>query len=139
MKLDYIALTDYEKQLVKAVEGYPKEAFRLMRKAGSEMLKTARASYKSSVRKKTGNLLRGLRKGRAYKWKGEEYQIRVKNKAPHAHLIEYGHRAVTRTGRDTGIYVKGRHPMGKASIDFSRKFPEVVSRFIDDFINRGFY
>ena len=70
---------------------YPKEVKRFLQKEGNKGAGILRKKTRAATKKKTGNLIRGIKRGSVYQYKGS-YQVRVKNNAPHAHLIEYGHK-----------------------------------------------
>ena len=91
--LDYSQLDEFDKQIINlSKDKYPREVKNFMQRAGNNLKKEIKAEYQAETNKKTGNLIRGISRGRAYIYNGNEYQVRVKNKAPHAHLIEYGHK-----------------------------------------------
>lgn len=96
---DLHELDEFTRDLVDlAQKQFPKEAKQFIQKQGNEGRKRLRANTRAVTKKRTGNLLRGIQRGKATKYKGN-YQIRVMNTAPHAHLIEYGHSNVkTRAG-----------------------------------------
>lgn len=138
--LDFNELSEFNVNMLKMVEqDMPKEAKKLMQRAGNALRRDMRKSYKRNTKKRTGNLLKGLSRGRAYIYQGTEYQVRVKNTAPHAQLIEYGHKAVGHapSKRFKGNYVKGRHIAGRAAKDFGSKFADLAEKFVDDLLERG--
>lgn len=53
--------------------------------------------------------------------KGRETVIKCINDAEYASHLEYGHRIVTRTGKDTGRKTQGRF-VGRTAINRTRKF-----------------
>lgn len=53
--------------------------------------------------------------------KGKDTSIKCINNAEYASHLEYGHRIVTRTGRDTGRKTQGRF-VGRTAINRTRKF-----------------
>lgn len=96
---DLHELDEFTRDLVDlAQKQFPKEAKQFIQKQGNEGRKRLRANTRAVTKKRTGNLLRGIQQGKATKYKGN-YQIRIMNTAPHAHLIEYGHSNIkTRAG-----------------------------------------
>lgn len=140
VELDFSELSEFNASMLKMVEkDMPNEAKKLMQRAGNALRRDMRTAYKQKTKRKTGNLLRGLSRGRAYIYQGTEYQVRVKNTAPHAHLIEYGHKAIGHAPRKrfNGKYVKGRHIAGKAAKNFNSKFADMADKFVDDLLERG--
>lgn len=131
-ELDALAKTMYKI----AEENYPKEVKVFLRKQAGEGTKLLRAETKAVTKKKTGNLRKGIRKGPPKKYRGD-WQIRVYNKAPHAHLIEHGH-AQRVKGRVIEKYVPGRHPAAKTTRKLKSDFPREVEKFVDHLIEEGF-
>lgn len=115
---------------------YPKSAKALMDKQGNAMRQKLRARYKSEVGRKTGKLQKGITKSAAYTY-GDSYQVRVRNKAPHAHLIEHGH-VFYHQGKKTEKWVEGRHVAARAMEDYRSAFAQDVNRFVDEILEEGF-
>ena len=141
VEFDFHELTEFQEDVLKSANNnFPKEARNFMQRAGNALAKAVRAGYKAKTGKKTGNLRRGVKRGRAYKWNRNEWQVRVYNKAPHAHLLEYGHRfrTIKRRGwKYTGQYVKGRHVVGAAANAFPGTFNKMCEDFVDEFLEKG--
>lgn len=135
--LDFSQLDEFNKETLNLINNtYPKEAKRFINKAGNAFRTDVRRGYRSQTKRKTGNLLRGVSRGRAYVYDGDSYQIRVYSKAPHAHLIERGHKLVY-FGHKTDKFVKGKHVVGKAVLDFNDKFVDLADKFVDDLLEGG--
>ena len=141
VELDFHELTEFQKDILKSAnDRFPKQARNFMNRVGNAFAKSVKAGYDSKTRKKTGNLRKGVKRGRAYKWNGNEWQVRVSNKAPHAHLLEYGHRMVAHNGRTVSKktpFVKGRHVVGAAANGFSGTFTKMCEEFVDEFLQKG--
>lgn len=138
VNLDLTELSEFNTQILRLVhDKYPKEAKNFLRKAGNKMRSNLRSAYKRKTRKKTGNLLKGVMRSPVYIYRTNEYQVRVYNKAPHAHLIERGHVYYWR-GRPTDKYVKGRHIVGIESQNFDKTFVEYADKFVDELLKKGF-
>ena len=125
---DFEELSDYEKRLIKIAEkDYPKACERFMRKEAGNAVKHFKQHAKGVVKRQTGNYLKGFKKGRkVYEWIDAKYNILVHNTAPHAHLIENGHRAVTKDGKDTGKFVPGKHIVENASKTFEKQYAKDI-------------
>lgn len=54
----------------------------------------------------------------------------VKNKAPHFHLVENGHRKFI-NGVDTGGFVKGKHYAAKTRAEYEDKYPEILDQAVN--------
>lgn len=55
--------------------------------------------------------------------------IKMTNKAPHFHLIEKGHRLVTKTGREIG-FVPGQHMVERSMAEMEEEFPKQIEKMI---------
>lgn len=133
---DIDELTDFRKITKDIDKKFQKDSKKLINSAGMAFKQIAKGEYMSKTGKKTGLLRKSLTKAKAYKWHGR-WQVRVKNKAPHAHLLEYGHRMVDwHTGKvsQKTPYVKGRFPMDAAAAAFAEPFNKMCEDFIDEFI-----
>lgn len=136
-------LSDLENQLLKlANEQYPKEAKSFLRTQGNKAKTRLRNKTKAVTKKKTGNLLRGIDKS-APKLYEDSFQIRVYNKAPHAHLIEHGHVMTDKFGKPIlnamgqEMWVNGRFPAANTTNELKTLWPAEVDKFIDDLLEKG--
>lgn len=136
-------LSGLEKQLLKlANEQYPKEAKSFLRTQGNKAKTRLRNRTKSVTKKKTGNLLRGIDKSAPKLYEGS-FQIRVYNKAPHAHLIEHGHVMTDKFGKPIlnamgqEMWVNGRFPAANTTNELKTLWPAEVDKFIDDLLEKG--
>ena len=91
---------------------YPKEVKRFLQKEGNKGAGILRKKTRAATKKKTGNLIRGIKRGSVYQYKGS-YQVRVKNNAPHAHLIEYGQVRPWKVPVEESRAGDRRHPHGR--------------------------
>lgn len=119
-----------------AQDVYPDEAKSFLKKEGNKGRRLLRAKTKAVTKKKTGNLLKGIRRTGVQKHNGD-FQIRVYNKAPHAHLIEHGH-VLWVNGTKTEKFVPGKHPAADTTKQLKREFPRDVEGFVDEMISKGF-
>lgn len=126
MELDISELNEYAEGMIEfGVNEMPNVAKKFMRKEATKLRKKAVDKTKAVVGKNTGNLYKRIKKGKiVYAWGDAQYNIRVYNGAPHAHLIEYGHRMVGHKPNKTfnGLYVRGYHPIENANIEFQPTF-----------------
>ena len=141
VEIDFHELTEFQKDVLKSAnDRFPKQARNFMQRVGNALKSAIMAGYKAKTNRKTGNLRKGLKRGRSYKYNGNEWQVRVYNKAPHAHLLEYGHRfrTIKRRGwKYTGQYVKGRHVVGAAAEAFPETYNRMCEEFVDEFLKEG--
>lgn len=136
-------LSDLENQLLRlAAKQYPKEAKSFLRTQGNKAKTRLRNRTKSVTKKKTGNLLRGIDKSAPKLYEGS-FQIRVYNKAPHAHLIEHGHVMADKFGKPIlnefgqEMWVNGRFPAAQTTNELKEIWPGEVEQFIDELLEKG--
>lgn len=134
MGLEFEGLTEFQEDLLEmAQKTLPRESFKLMRKAGNRLTTHVRREARGAIdhASGTGNYYRGFKRGKVFKDAEGKIVVRAINSAPHAHLIEYGHRLV-RGGREVG-FVPGRLIMSAAAKNFdnSGDFEKIVSEELD--------
>lgn len=106
---------------------------RFMKKEAQKERRRMIAAAKKKVGRITGNYLRGFKAGKkVYPYSDAEYNIRVYNAAPHAHLIENGHRRVFR-GKTIG-WVPGKHIIEEVHRTFEAEYIADVENDMADFI-----
>lgn len=142
---DYHELDDFNKKMVRFYsKEFPGEVRKFMNKEGNEGKRILRKYTKATTQKHTGNLLKGIDKGKVHK-KGEDWQVRVRFRAPayHAWLVEHGH------GLHTGQYVpalgkrlvsgrtEGRHMAAHAQRSMKKHFTSDVERWIEQMLKEG--
>ena len=135
--MDTRELDDLVKNMFRTAQDvYPDEAKAFLKKEGNKGRRLLRAKTKAVTKKKTGNLLKGIRRTGVQKYNGD-FQIRVYNKAPHAHLIEHGH-VLWVNGTRTEKFVPGKHPAADTTKQLKREFPRDVEGFVDEMLSKGF-
>lgn len=139
MSMEIEGLSDLQKDLLKiAQRELPKETKKIMRKAGSKARTYVARKARSKVKKKTGNYHKKWKRGKAYVNAKGENVVRVINSSPHAHLIEDGHRQVTKDGREVG-FVRGRKVLDQGIRDFenSGQYEKILSDWLDQLLKDG--
>lgn len=163
--MEFSDLSDLVKEMYRtAEEVYPKQAKKFLQKEGNKGKRMLKSQTKKATGVKTGNLLGGIGRTKVFKYK-KDFQIRVYNDAPHAHLIEHGHSNIKTKasrgsqgkipigapvqmvpGRGKPIFVQGskekfvpgRHPAAKATNALKQEFPKDAEAFVDELIKEGF-
>lgn len=129
--LDVSALEAHADELGRAARRAPKQAKKLMRTQGTRLKAKTSSVAKQRVRKKTGNYLKGIKRGKVYTYRSADtHAIRVYSAAPHAHLIEDGHRVVV-NGQELG-FAPGKHIFADARTAYQPKFERACEDFLDD-------
>ena len=127
-------LSDFEADLKKLAlkVGNGSEAKKFMRVEGGKLKKLTKAQARATLNKKTGNLFKGISKGRAKKTK-DNVLINVYGKqatAPHTYLLNNGHIIVGKDGSEHE-FKEGEHFLEKAQDKFIGEFENDVEDFID--------
>lgn len=124
-------LEEYARDLERAAKEAPKKQKQFLRKEGSTLRSKTRSKAKA-LGKKTGNYMKSIKRGKVYPYNGTE-AIRVYSYAPHAHLIEDGHRMVTHDGREVG-FVQGYHVFELAAKEFEEQFLVDLDDMLDEVV-----
>ena len=108
-------LDAYARELAQAARDAPKTQKKFMR-----------------VKVRTGNYKKSIKRGKVYEYDGAQ-AVRVYSTAPHAHLIEDGHRMVSHDGRELG-FVPGMHIFEVAGKDFQPEFLADIDEMLDEVV-----
>ena len=122
-------LDAYAKELERTSRESPKLQKKFMRQEGSKLLRRTKSEAKR-VKVKTGNYKKSIKRGKVYEYDGAQ-AIRVYSTAPHAHLIEDGHRMVTHDGREVG-FVPGMHVFEVAGKGFEPEYLADIDDMLDE-------
>ena len=122
-------LDAYAKELERTARESPKLQKKFMRQEGSKLLRRTKSEAKR-VKVKTGNYNKSIKRGKVYEYDGAQ-AIRVYSTAPHAHLIEDGHRMVTHDGREVG-FVPGMHVFEVAGKGFETEYLADIDDMLDE-------
>lgn len=132
MSVKIEGLNEFTKEMLDICsKEYPKQVKRMLQKSGNKLRRKVVGKAKGMVKTKTGNYIKGFKRGRVYKYGGDEDAVRVYNSAPHAHLIEYGHRMVTKSGKEVG-FAKGYHVLDGIKEEFSEEFAKDIDEMLDN-------
>lgn len=133
MGFEINGLDEMTEALKMVQDNYPKEIKKFMQSEGNKLKNQTIKRAKSTVGTKTGNYLKGIKRGKYYKYKGNGADsIRVYSGKPahHGHLIEYGHDMVTHSGQKVGT-VQGYHIFKTAADDFESTYDGDCEKFAD--------
>lgn len=148
MSIEMRGLTEFQRDLLDVAERrLPRESKQIMQKVGNEakkvVTKKARTLVKKSVKRENSKRKQNLyhkkfKRGKVFTGDNGETVVRVINSAPHAHLIEHGHRQVTHDGREVG-FVPGKKVLEKGANEFnsSGKFENMLSEWLDKMLEEG--
>ena len=134
---DLSELDDFNQRILELADRqFPNETKKFIRRQGNAVKSDMKKAYKQETKKHTGNLLKGVDMD-SYATRTEDgWQIRVRNTAPHAHLIEHGHVFYHR-GQKTEKWVEGKHIVGKVILRHEQTYPKAVDEFVDQMLEKG--
>lgn len=112
-------LQAYARELERARRDAPQVERKFLRQEGTKLLRRTKSEARR-VKVRTGNYKKSIKRGKVYDYDGA-FAVRVYSTAPHAHLIEDGHRMVTHDGREVG-FVQGMHVFEVAGKGFQTEF-----------------
>lgn len=138
MDFDISGLTELQRDLLDVAQNrLPRESYKIMRKVGSKARTAVAKEARSRVEKKSGNYHKRFKRGKAFKDPDGQFVVRVINSAPHAHLIEHGHRLV-RGGVEVG-FVTGKKVLeqGIQKFDNSGQYEKMIADWLDDLLRDG--
>lgn len=134
-EFDIHELTDFEEDLIKlANDKLPRESKKFLRQEGTKLRKSTLKNAKSKVKKDTGNYFKSIKRGKVYNY-DDSLAIRCYSSAPHAHLIEKGHRQVTKDGVEIG-WVDGLNVFEESEKEFESTYYNDIEEFIDEVLEK---
>lgn len=134
---DYREMDDLVEMFDTLEREFPKETDKFLKKAGNKQAQWIKKGYRLQTKKRTGNLLKGVKTGKPYIYEGNSHQIRAYSKAPHAHLIESGHKMLDKYGKEVKhgkSFVKGRRVVETNRKAFESEFYKMADEWIDEFL-----
>lgn len=133
---DINELFNFETDLLNLADDTPKEAKKMLRKEGTKLKNKTVKNAKSKVKVKTGAYVKGIKRGKVYKYRDNgALSVRVYGASPHAHLIEHGHRQVTADGKEVG-FVEGKHVFEDTAKDFEKEYYNDIDQFLNDLLDK---
>lgn len=138
LEIEDIGMDEFRKTLTYLEKSFPKQSKQLLAKVGNKARIIVRKKARDTVGKKSGNYLKSIKRGKVFKSSGDELTVRVYHNnriAPHYHLIEYGHRIVTKDGREVG-FKQGYHVFDKSKAEIESQYTSIVESELDKIFNK---
>lgn len=137
---DFSELTNYDNDLLSLAQDFKngKHAKKFLQKSGNKLKNHTLRDAKSKVKKDTGNLFKGIKRGKVYNYKVDgSMAIRVYAGRPanHAHLLNNGHRIVDKNGKEHG-FAKGHHFFEAGAKEYEQEYYEDTQGFIDELLDK---
>lgn len=129
-------LDDFIDSMELIEKNYPTEIKKFMQSEGNKLKNRTLKTAKSSVGKKTGNYLKGIKRGKYYKYKGNgagSIRVYAGRPANHGHLIELGHKMVGHEPNKKSVgNVKGYHIFSVSADMFESTYESDCEKFADE-------
>lgn len=133
VRFNFKGLDTFEKTLVDTItKKYPEEAKEFLHQCGKELMEDAkrRTPVGTEKKAKTKRLINKWRTLKAKKRRrNNEIYVEVKNNAPHAHLIEDGHRIIGKDGSEHG-FKPGVHMLRNAAGRMDKNFKHKLEAWL---------
>lgn len=135
--IDFSQMDAMTKRLMDlAVKKMPKESKKFLKAEAMKLKKIiSKKAKSSSVRKKSGAYFKSIKRGKIYKYQGK-LSIRAYSTDPKAHLIEYGHRIVDKSGNEHG-FQSGFHVFKQSQLQFEPVFKADCKEFFSSLLEQG--
>lgn len=136
---DFSELTDFGEDLLSLAKELDngKHAKKFLRSSGTKLKNRTVKVAKQRVNKKTGNLFKGIKRGKPYKYYADgSMAVRVYAGKPanHAHLLNNGYRIVDKNGKEHG-FAPGHHFFEGGADMYEEQYYKDTEDFIDDLLN----
>jgi len=136
---DFSELTDFEEELLSLAQELDKgkHAKVFLRKSGNKLRKATLKDAKAKVKKDTGNLFKGIARGKPYKYRVDNsmaVRVYAGRPANHAHLLNDGHRIVDKNGKEHG-FAKGLHFFESGADMYEGEYYKDTQDFLDDMLD----
>ncbi|WP_061294041.1 hypothetical protein [Clostridium botulinum] len=110
---------------------YPKKTKAFLRKEVRKLNKQNKQTFASKgIGEETGNLKKGFKAGKLYKYKGKELAIRAYNSSPHAHLLNDGWMHKARNGDEK--FIPGFHFIEDSAQAFNSEYYTDIDGFLEE-------
>lgn len=131
-------LTDFQNDLMQVERSAERVFKEAVRTSGNKATSHVRKKARTLVKKDTGNYHKKFKRGKVFIGTDGAMTVRVLNTSPHGHLIEDGHRQVTKDGTEVG-FVPGKKVMEKGMQEFetSRDDVKEISKALDKLLERN--
>lgn len=129
---DTTQLDKYSKSLLNTAKNeYPKKTKTFLRKEVKKLNKKNKQTFASKgIGEYRGNLKKGFRTGKLYKYQGKELAIRAYNSSPHAHLLNDGWMHKAKDGSEK--FIPGFDFIGDSAKAFNSEYYEDIDNFLDE-------
>lgn len=136
MKMEIEGCEELERDLRAVIHKFPVTAEMTLKKNANALKRRARKNMNSKIKHHVDNLI-DQKWGTKQVETGISSTVMVFNKAPHAHLVEYGHEQYDFHGNPTGGWVEGNHALEETKEQFEKEVPRKYEEMIDELLGRN--
>lgn len=132
LKIEDKGMKEFMDALAYFQRQFPRESKQLMAKVGNKARAIVRKTARANVKRLTGNYFKSIKRGRVFIDQNGKMTVRVYHSsktAPHAHLIERGHRVV-RGGKEIG-FTPGKNVFDKSSREIESQYNQILEKEFD--------
>lgn len=133
MDMSFEGLTKLREDLEYVMNYLPYSEDELLEKSGKKLRKYCKD--KTPIKEHKGQHIKNSYKLSEVKREGESNYIEMTNTSPHFHLVERGHRNVSKSGKEMG-FVPGVHMVERATEEFEREFPTEVEKMVNKMLKK---
>ena len=150
--IDLSELDEFTDRLIQSSKEAKKTQRRFLQQQGNKLKRKTKAQARvSGIKTKTGNYMKGIKRGKVWSSRNGAQSVRVYSGAPQAHLIEEGHDQVVNPGKGKGNgrgvrpgkgigrtvgHVEGREVFLKAGEAFEPEYERACEEAIDEMISK---
>ena len=128
-------VNELQKNLDTLISSMPKESRKVLQNVGNRATAIVRRVAKREVNEHTGYYHKKFKRGKVYDAGVGDYVTRVYNNAPHAHLLEKGHRIIGKDGSEHG-FKDGYKILEKANKEIEDQWDEILEKSIDKMMDK---
>lgn len=150
--IDLSQLDAFTDRLIQSSKAAAKVQRQFLQRQGSRLKRETAAFVElSGIQTRTGNYMRGIKRGKVWKMPNGAQAVRVYSNGPHAHLIEDGHDQIVNPGKGRGNghgvkpgkgigrkvgHVDGRKVFARTYKSFAPKYAKYCEEAIDKMIEK---
>lgn len=139
-EIEHRGLVEFQENIAYLERHFPREAKRMLLRVGNKARTIVRRKARQLVNKHTGNYHRSIKRGKVFEERNSNRDLTVRvysssRVAPHAHLIERGHRIVDKYGQEHG-FKQGYFVFDSAKAEIERDFDSIIIAEFDKALSR---
>lgn len=125
--IEFTGLEELQNKLEEVRNRFPGEGEKILQKTGRKLRKLAKDKTPLGPGRKH---MKDKYKLSKINYEKDGININMTNTSPHFHLVEKGHRQVTKDGREIG-FTPGKHMVETSMIELQQEFPQELGKWLD--------